>query len=62
VLKAESQEAYQQALAELPAAFNHPILVSRKQSLTEKRALFQAWTTNLTIAQSCPRCFLGSKN
>ena len=50
VLKAETQEAYQQALDELPAAFNHPALASRKQSLLEKRALFQAWTTDVQLA------------
>jgi hypothetical protein len=50
VLKAETQEAYQQALDELPAAFNHPTLASRKQSLTEKQALFQAWTTDAELA------------
>jgi hypothetical protein len=50
VLKAETKEAYQQALAELPAAFNHSALASRKQSLTEKQALFQAWTTDAQLA------------
>ena len=50
VLKAETQEAYQQALDELPAAFNHPTLASRKQSLVEKQALFQAWTTDTQLA------------
>lgn len=50
VLQAETQEAYQQALDELPAAFNHPTLASRKQSLVEKQALFQAWTTDAQLA------------
>lgn len=50
VLQAETQAAYQQALDELPAAFNHPPLASRKQSLEEKQALFQAWTTDAQLA------------
>ena len=31
---------------EIPKSLNHPTLASRKQSLTEKQALFQAWTTD----------------
>lgn len=50
VLKAETIEAYQQALGELPDAFNHPTLASRKQSLAEKQALFQAWTMDVKLA------------
>lgn len=50
VLKATAPEAYQQALDELPDAFKHPILASRKQSLIEKQALFQAWTTDDKLA------------
>lgn len=43
VLTAPTPEAYQKALDELPEAFEHPTLVSRKQSLREKQELFQAW-------------------
>ena len=43
VLTAPTPEAYQKALNELPEAFEHPTLVSRKQSLREKQELFQAW-------------------
>lgn len=51
VLQAETQAAaYQQALDELPTAFNHPSLASRKQPLAEKQALFQVWTTDSQLA------------
>lgn len=50
VLKAETPEAYQQALDELPEVFDQPPLASRKQSLTEKQALFQAWISDDKLA------------
>jgi len=50
VLQAATPEAYEQALDELPDAFQHPTLASRKQSLTEKQALFQAWITDARLA------------
>lgn len=50
VLQAATPEAYEQALDELPDAFQHPTLASRKQSLTEKQALFQAWITDAKLA------------
>ena len=50
VLKATTPEAYQEALDELPDAFEHPTLVSRKQSLKEKQTLFQAWITDNKLA------------
>jgi len=50
VLKAPTPEAYQEALDELPDAFKHPTMASRKQSLVEKQALFQAWTTDDNLA------------
>jgi hypothetical protein len=43
VLTAPTSESYQQALDELPDAFEDPTLASRKQSLIEKQPLFQAW-------------------
>lgn len=43
VLTAPTPEAYQKALDELPDAFEHPALASRKQSLIDKQPLFQAW-------------------
>jgi hypothetical protein len=46
VLSAPTPEAYQQALDELPAAFDDKPLASRKDSLITKQALFQAWTTD----------------
>jgi len=46
VLTAPTAETYQKALDELPEAFDHATLASRKQSLREKQALFQAWTTD----------------
>jgi hypothetical protein len=50
VLKATTPEAYRQALDDLPDAFEHPTLASRKRSLIEKQALFQAWTTDSRLA------------
>lgn len=50
VLKATTPEAYQEALDELPDAFEHPTLVSRKRSLKEKQTLFQAWITDNKLA------------
>ena len=46
VLKAPNPEEYQRALDELPQVFDQEPLASRKQSLIEKQALFQAWTTD----------------
>ena len=50
VLQAPTPAAYQQALAELPAAFDREPLASRKDSLMTKQALFQAWTTDDKLA------------
>lgn len=50
VLQAPTPEAYQKALDELPAAFNCEPLASRKDSLTVKQTLFQAWTTDEKLA------------
>lgn len=50
VLQAPTPAAYQKALDELPDAFNHDSLVSRKDSLIAKQALFQAWTTDDKLA------------
>jgi hypothetical protein len=50
VLKATSPEQYQQALEQLPEVFDQEPLASRKQSLLEKQALFQAWTTDQNLA------------
>jgi hypothetical protein len=50
VLTATSSEDYHQALDELPPAFEHPTLASRRQSLIEKQILFQAWTTDDNLA------------
>jgi len=50
VLQAPTPTAYQKALDELPAVFNSEPLASRKQSLTVKQALFQAWTTDDKLA------------
>jgi hypothetical protein len=50
VLKAATPEQYQQALEQLPDVFDQEPLASRKQSLLEKQALFQAWTTNQNLA------------
>jgi hypothetical protein len=50
VLDALTPEAYQKALDELPDAFEHEDLASRKDSLTAKQALFQAWTTDDKLA------------
>jgi hypothetical protein len=50
VLDALTPEAYQKALEELPDAFEHEDLASRKDSLTAKQALFQAWTTDDKLA------------
>lgn len=46
VLHAATPQDYQNALDELPEAFNQEPLASRKQSLQAKQALFQAWTTD----------------
>jgi hypothetical protein len=50
VLQAPTPEAYQKALDELPDAFEHEPLASRKDSLRIKQALFQAWTTDAKLA------------
>ena len=50
VLQAATPEAYQKALNELPEAFDHGPLASRKDSLVAKQALFQAWTTDVKLA------------
>jgi hypothetical protein len=50
VLQAPTPEAYQKALDELPEAFDEGPLASRKDSLTTKQALFQAWTTDDKLA------------
>ena len=50
VLQAPTPQAYEQAPDELPDAFQHPTLASRKQSLTEKQVLFQAWITDAKLA------------
>jgi len=50
VLQAPTPEAYQQALDDLPAVFDRAPLLSRKQSLIAKQALFQAWTTDRNLA------------
>jgi hypothetical protein len=50
VLKATTPEQYQQALDQLPEAFEQEPLASRKQSLIEKQALFLAWTTDQRLA------------
>ena len=50
VLHAPTSEAYQKALDELPEAFDEGPLASRKDSLTTKQALFQAWTTDDRLA------------
>ena len=46
VLNATTPDQYQQALDQLPEAFDQKPLASRKQSLVEKQALFQAWTSD----------------
>ena len=50
VLQAPTPEAYQKALDELPDAFEHQPLASRKDSLRIKQALFQAWTSDAKLA------------
>jgi len=50
VLEACTPEAYQKALDELPEAFEHQPLASRKDSLIAKQTLFQAWTTDDKLA------------
>lgn len=50
VLQAPTPDAYQKALDELPEAFNQEPLASRKESLREKQALFQAWITDDRLA------------
>lgn len=50
VLEAPTPEAYQKALDALPDAFEHAHLAARKDSLTAKQALFQAWTSDDKLA------------
>lgn len=50
VLKADSPEAYQQALDDLPEVFEHPTLASRKASLVTKQTLLQAWIDDDNLA------------
>jgi hypothetical protein len=50
VLDALTPEEYQKALDELPDAFEYEPLASRKDSLTAKQTLFQAWTTDDKLA------------
>jgi hypothetical protein len=50
VLKTTTPQQYQQALEQLPEAFDQEPLASRKQSLVAKQALFQAWTTDKRLA------------
>ncbi len=50
VLQAPTPEVYQEALHKLPDLFNDGPLASRKDSLTSKQALFQAWTTDDKLA------------
>lgn len=52
VLEAPTPEAYQQALDELPEAFDNKPLDSRKRSLKAKQVLFQAWTTDDNLART----------
>lgn len=52
VLKAPTPEAYQEALDELPEAFQSKPLASRERSLRSKQALFQAWTTDDKLART----------
>jgi hypothetical protein len=50
VLQAATPQAYQEALAALPAVFDQEPLAARKASLTAKQALFQAWTQDGALA------------
>ena len=50
VLNAATPEQYQQALEQLPETFDQKPLASRKQSLIQKQALFQAWTSDQRLA------------
>ena len=50
VLYVATPQEYHKALDELPDAFNHEPLASRKQSLQSKQALFQAWTSDHRLA------------
>jgi len=50
VLNAPTSDAYRKALDALPDAFEHEPLASRKDSLTVKQTLFQAWTTDCQLA------------
>lgn len=50
VLNAATPDQYQQALDQLPEAFDQEPLASRKRSLVEKQALFQAWTSDHRLA------------
>ena len=50
VLKAETPALYQLALDDLPDVFDYPPLLSRKQALINKQALFQAWTADPRLA------------
>jgi len=51
VLTAPTPEAYQEALDQLPEAFNCEPLASRKRSLKKKQSLFQAWTKDGNLAR-----------
>ena len=51
VLTAPTPEAYQEALDQLPEAFNCEPLASRKRSLKKKQPLFQAWTKDGNLAR-----------
>jgi len=50
VLYAPTPQEYQDALEALPDVFNQEPLASRKQSLQDKQALFQAWITDNRLA------------
>ena len=52
LLEAPTPETYQQALDELPEAFDNKPLDSRKRSLEAKQVLFQAWTTDNNLART----------
>jgi hypothetical protein len=54
VLKAPTPQQYQQALDQLPDVFDQQPLASPKQSLIDKQALFQAWTSDHRLAVVTP--------
>lgn len=54
VLYAPTSQEYQDALNALLDVFNQEPLVSRKHSLRDKQALFQAWTTDARLAPPLP--------